>query len=88
MFVEQYILFMMQDKLSADGELEKLREEAVLRVDKEIKELKEKRWLLEGSIQKLKQQKFESYQNYASGKTDSFQSDDIMLKSAEKTWLI
>ena len=81
MFVEQYILFMMQDKLSADGELEKLREEAVLRVDKEIKE---KRWLLEGSIQKLKQQKFESYQNYASGKTDSFQSDDIMLKSAEK----
>lgn len=84
MFVEQYILFMMQDKLSADGELEKLREEAVLRVDKEIKELKEKRWLLEGSIQKLKQQKFESYQNYASGKTDSFQSDDIMLKSAEK----
>lgn len=84
MFVEQYILFMMQDKLSADGELEKLREEAVLRVDKEIKKLKEKRWLLEGSIQKLKQQKFESYQNYASGKTDSFQSDDIMLKSAEK----
>lgn len=84
MFVEQYILFMMQDKLSADGELEKLREEAVLRVDKEIKELKEKRWLLEDSIQKLKQQKFESYQNYASGKTDSFQSDDIMLKSAEK----
>lgn len=84
MFVEQYILFMMQDKLSADGELEKLREEAVLRVDNEIKELKEKRWLLEGSIQKLKQQKFESYQNYASGKTDSFQSDDIMLKSAEK----
>ena len=72
---------MMQDKLSADGELEKLREEAVLRVDKEIKELKEKRWLLEGSIQKIETaENFESYQNYASGKTDSFQSDDIMLK--------
>ena len=83
MFVEQYVLFMMQDKLYADGELDKLRKEAIQRLDKEIKELKGKRQLLDGRIQKLKQQNFESYQNYVSGKTDSFHSDDIMVKSIE-----
>lgn len=84
MFMEQYVLFMMQDKLYADGELEKLRKEAVLRLDQEIKELKEKRQLLDSRIQKLKQQNFEAYQNYASGKTDSFQSDGVVVKSIEK----
>lgn len=84
MFMEQYVLFMMQDKLYADGELEKLRKEAVLRLDKEIKELKEKRQLLDSRIRKLKQQNFEAYQNYASGKTDSFQSDEVVVKSIEK----
>ena len=84
MFMEQYVLFMMQDKLYADGELEKLRKEAVLRLDKEIKELKEKRQLLDGRIQKLKQQNFEVYQNYVSGKIDSFQSEDVVVKSIEK----
>ena len=84
MFVEQYVLFVMQDKLYADGELEKLRKEAVLRLDKEIEELKEKRRLLDIRIQKLKQQNFEAYQNYASGKADSFQSDEVVVKSMEK----
>jgi chromosome segregation ATPase len=83
MFMEQYVLFMMQDKLYADGELDKLRKEAIQRLDKEIKELKGKRQLLDGRIQKLKQQNFESYQNYVSGKADSFHSDDIMVKSIE-----
>ena len=32
----------------------------------------------------MKQQNFEAYQNYASGKTDSFQSDDVVVKSIEK----
>ncbi len=84
MFLEQYVLFMMQDKLYTDGEPEKLRREAVVRLDREIKELKEKRQLLDSRIQKLKQQNFEAYQNYASGKTDSFQSDDVVVKSIEK----
>lgn len=84
MFLEQYVLFMMQDKLQADGELEKLHKEAVLRLDKEIKELKEKGQLLNDRIHRLKQQNFEAYQNYVSGKTDSFQSDDVMVKSIEK----
>ena len=84
MFMEQYVLFMMQDKLHANGELEKLRREAVTRLDREIKELKEKRQLLIVRIQKLKHQNFESYQNYISGKTDSFESEDIVVKSVEK----
>ena len=84
MFMEQYVLFMMQDKLYSDGELEKLRKEAMLQLDKEIKELKEKRQILDSRIQKLKQQNFEAYQNYASGETDSFQSDEYKVKSIEK----
>lgn len=39
--------------------------------------------MLDVRIQKLKQQNFESYQNYVSGKTDSFHSDDMMVKSIE-----
>ena len=84
MFLEQYVLFMMQDKLQADGELEKLRTEAIQRLDGEIKELKERQQLLNGRIQRLKQQNFEAYQNYALGKTDGFQSDKLMVKSVEK----
>ena len=84
MFMEQYVLFMMQYKLYADGELEKFRKDAVLRLDKEIKELKEKSRLLDSRIQKMKQQNFEAYQNYASGKADVFQSDEVVVKSIEK----
>lgn len=84
MFLEQYVLFMMQDKLYAEGELEKIRQEAVIRLDREIKELKEKRQLLCSRIQRLKHQNFEAYQNYVSGKADRFQSDDAVVKSIEK----
>ncbi len=84
MFLEQYILFMMQDKLQADGELEKLRTEAIQRLEVEIKELKERRQLLNVRIQRLKQQNFEAYQNYALGKSDGFQANNIMVKSVEK----
>ena len=84
MFLEQYVLFKMQEKLQEDGELEKLRIEAVSRLNKEIKELKDKRSLLSARIQKIKQQNFEAYQDYACGKTDSFHSDEIMVKSVVK----
>lgn len=84
LFLEQYVLFMMQDKLCSDGELEELRKEAVLQLEKEIRELKGKRQLLDSRLQKLKLQNFEAYQNYASGKTDRFQSEDVVIKSIEK----
>ena len=63
MFMEQYVLFMMQDKLSADGELKRLHMERTKRLKQEIKELKEKRQALEAGIEKLKEQNFEAYQN-------------------------
>ena len=83
MFMEQYVLLMMQDKLYAEGELEKIRREAIIRLESEIKERKEKRLLLDSRILKLKHQNFEAYQNYVSGKTDSFHSDDRVVKSIE-----
>lgn len=84
MFVEQYILLMMQDKLEAEGELEKLRAEEVCRMDKEIKGLKEKKRILLTGIEKLKQNYFEAYEDYARGKSGSFQSDRSVVKSMEE----
>lgn len=84
MFAEQYILFMMQDKLETEGELEKLRVEEACRLDKEIKGLKEKKRILLTGIEKLKQDHFEAYQDYASGKSGSFQSDGSVVKSMEE----
>ncbi len=84
MYLEQYVLFMLQDKLQADGELEKLRKEAVIKLEREIKEMKEKRQSLDNRVQRLKQQTFEAYQDYTSGKTDSFRSDDVTVKSIQE----
>lgn len=84
MFMEQYVLFMMQDKLSVDGELKRLHMERTKRLKQEIKELKEKRQALEARIEKLKQQNFEAYQNYASGKAESFRPEKSVQKSLEK----
>ncbi len=84
MFAEQYVLLMMQDKLEAEGELEKLRMEAAERLGQEIRELKEKKRRLSAMAEKAKQQKFEAYQNYASGKAGSFQSDGSVVQSIEE----
>lgn len=84
MFVEQYVLLMMQDKLEAEGELEKFRMEAAESLGQEIRELKEKKRRLSAMVEKAKQQKFEVYQNYASGKAGSFQSDGLTVQSAEE----
>lgn len=84
MFAEQYVLLMMQDRLEAEGELEKLRMEAAERLGQEIRELKEKKRRLSAMAEKVKQQKFEAYQNYASGKTESFQSGGPAVQSAEE----
>lgn len=84
MFLEQYILYKMQEKLEAEGELQKLRTDKVSEIEREIKELKEKSRLLKARIQKEKQQKFEAYQNYVQGKTERFHSGETMVKSMEK----
>ena len=83
MFAEQYVLLMMQDKLEAEGELEKLHMEAAERLGQEIRKLKEKKRDLSAMAEKAKQQKFEAYQDYASGKAGSFQSDGPAVQSIE-----
>lgn len=83
MFLEQYILCKMQEKLQADGGIERLCEEEVSRLAKAIKDQKDKRSSLSAKIQKIKQQNFEAYQDYASGKTDSFHSGEARVKSME-----
>lgn len=84
MFAEQYILLMMQDKMEAEGKLEKIRAEEFCRLDKEIRVLKEKRRILLSGIEKLKQDNFEAYQDYASGKSENFRSDGSAVKAMEE----
>lgn len=84
MFLEQYILFMLQGKLQENGELEKLHMEEMYKLDKAIREGKAKRQVLVAKIEKLKQHHFENYQNYANGTINSFQSDESVLKSVQK----
>lgn len=84
MFLEQYILWMIQDKLQAEKELEKLCKAETDELNREIRELKEKKQMLSVGIERLKQQSFESYQDYVCGKADSFQSDESAVKEAEK----
>ncbi|NBJ94311.1 recombinase family protein [Parablautia muri] len=83
MFAEQYVLLMMQHKLEAEGELEKLYIEEVERLEKELKGLREKKRNLLAEIEKQKQKNFEAYQDYAWGKAGSFQSDQSVVKSIE-----
>ncbi len=83
-FLEQYVLFMMQDKMKEKGEFERLCAEEAERLKQEIEEQRKKKNVLSARIQKIKQQKFEVYQDYACGRADSFHSDEIMVKSIEK----
>jgi len=84
MFLEQYVLWMIQDKLQAEGELEQLRMEEMGKLNKEIQRLKERRQALSVKMEKSKQQSFEAYQAYACGRTENFQSDGSVLKAIEK----
>ena len=82
-FLEQYILYKMQEKLEAEGETEKLHTEMVLRLKNEIRELKAEREQLKTRMQKAKMQNLVAYEAYASGKSEGFQSHKIMVKSLE-----
>lgn len=84
MFMEQYVLFMIQDKLQKEGELERIRKEHVYQSEQKIKRQKERRKDLFTEIEKLKEENFEIYQRYASGQKEGFQSNESKIKSAEK----
>lgn len=84
MFLEQYILYLMQEKLREAGELEKLQKEALKKLCTELQELKRKRSFLIAQIEREKQKNFANYQDYASGKSETFTSDASGVKSAEE----
>lgn len=80
----QYVLLAMRDKLEADGELERLRMEEAGRLDGEIGKLEERKRALLSGIKKLKRNNFEAYQEYASGKAESFRSDRTAVRAMEE----
>ncbi len=84
MFLEQYVLYKMQEKMETDGELEKLHKNAVVNLKKELAELRETKKQLGIRIEKERQHSLEAYQEYASGRTDSFQSGGSGVRSMEK----
>lgn len=84
MFMEQYVMAMVQDKIRAGEEQEKRCKESAVRLAGKIKELKDKRQVLLAEAAKIQNRKFEEYQNYVQGKTDVFMTDDKSVKSLEK----
>lgn len=84
MFLEQYVLFMLQERLDEKGELERARRETFAWSEQEIRKQKEKRKRLLAEIEKQKEANFERYQSYVSGQKEHFQSDEAGIKSAEK----
>lgn len=82
-FLEQYILYKIQEKLETDGKVGKLHADMVSQIQSEVRELKAEREQLKGRIQKINKQKFEAYEDYVSGKSAGFHSDEVMVKSME-----
>lgn len=83
MFMEEYMLFMLTERLAADGEFEKLCRESAGRLEAEIKELRYKRQELLSEAAKLQQIRLEEYQNYRLGRTEVFQGKSEIAKSLE-----
>lgn len=84
MFMEQYVLFTLTERLSANAELEKLYRESADRLETEIKELKHRRQEMLSRAEKLRNIRLEEYQNFRLGKTDVFQGASENVKAAEE----
>ena len=82
--MEQYVLFVLQEKLSAEGKTEKLRRESAFRLKARIKELKDTRQGLSAKAAQLQDLKLEEYQNYRQGRTDVFQGGSEKEESVKK----
>ncbi len=72
MYLEQYVLFLLQEKLLAGGKLNCLRKEAVAALDNELQEVHTQKHRLLAKITQLKELHFEAYQDYAMGKSADF----------------
>ena len=83
MFLEQYILFMLQQRFENIGEIEKLHNKEINCLKKEIKKQKEQRKRISIQIENLKQKNFDMYQKYVQGKISDFQSCDSQIKKLE-----
>ncbi len=84
MFLEQYVLFMAQEKLREDGELEKREQEQAEKAREKLSEASGKRKGLLAEYERLKQEHFAGYQRYASGETETFWSRQDEMKAVEK----
>lgn len=84
LFLEQYILCLLQKKSEEAGETEKGCGEASGKLYAQLQELKKKRRLLTARIERERQKNFENYQNYADGKTETFLSAESVIKSAQE----
>ena len=83
-FLEEYVLFNLQERLQENKSLERLHKEEIVKLETKIKKQREKKLSLEKIIRNLKQENFEAYQKYVTEKTGNFQSNDMEVKKAEK----
>ena len=84
MYVEQYVLLMLQDRLGTDRKQEQSHMETEAGRESGIRELEKQKQQLERRMERLKEQSFEAYQNYACGKAESFQADRTGIRLAEE----
>ena len=83
-FLEEYILFNLQERLQENKSLERLHEEEIAKLETKIKKQREKKLSLEKIIHNLKQENFDAYQKYVTERTENFQSNDMEVKKVEK----
>ncbi len=84
MYLEQVILFHMQERITNNQEERKRHENRIAKIKEEIKELEHEQCLLLTKIANEKKRKSKEYEDYALGKTRAFQSEDRNIKLLER----
>ena len=89
MYLEEYVLYKLQQKLSGDGGLERLRRELETETEDTKRALQTKERKAAGECRRLRQEHLEAYQKFASGETEAFHSKRTELQEAEQElqWL-
>lgn len=82
LYLEQAILLMMHDRHQVRKDLQEQAAWAQAKYNETMRQLKTKRRFLQAKIQNLQQMDFESYQNYAYGRSGSFVSMEWKTKAA------
>lgn len=84
MYLEQYVLFQMQERLVKNGEMKKLAQENIMETSGRIKALQDKVRMLLKEQANLKREHFEEYQRFAASHSDTFHSKESQIQSFEK----